>query len=137
MRGRYDPDRPTARDSGPDDSEERPTMFAPLRSLVPGALAVALLCNLPGRADAYPPPWGPPAPAPSYPAVGAEIDLRTTQGVQLALATLGYNPGPIDGFYGPLTYLAVTKFQQDNGLIVDGIAGLQTRAQLHFRLYGY
>jgi hypothetical protein len=110
-------------------------MSAALKFLFPGALASLLLFNLSGRVEAAP-PWGSPPPL-TYPSAGPQIDLRTTQGVQLALATLGYNPGPIDGFYGPLTFAAVTRFQQDRGLIVDGIAGPQTRAELHYCLYGY
>jgi hypothetical protein len=58
------------------------------------------------------------------------MDLRTTQGLQLALVTLGYDPGPIDGLYGLQTASAVRAFQTANGLIVDGIAGVQTRSAL-------
>ncbi len=40
--------------------------------------------------------------------------------VQLALATLGYDPGPPDGFVGPQTRTAIRAFQQDYGLPVTG-----------------
>lgn len=62
------------------------------------------------------------------------VDLRSTQGVQLALAVLGFDPGPIDGFYGPQTISAVLAFQTANGLFVDGIAGEQTRRSLRSAL---
>jgi Putative peptidoglycan binding domain len=58
------------------------------------------------------------------------MDLRTTQGLQLALLTLGHDPGPIDGFYGPQTISAVMAFQTDNNLLVDGNAGVLTRTAL-------
>lgn len=49
--------------------------------------------------------------------------------LQIALVDLGYDL-PVDGRYGPLTTSAVIDFQQRNGLIVDGIAGAQTRSSL-------
>jgi hypothetical protein len=49
--------------------------------------------------------------------------------LQVALVNLGY-VFPVDGRYGPLTESAVVDFQVRNGLIVDGIAGSQTRAAL-------
>ncbi|NLH00732.1 MAG: peptidoglycan-binding protein, partial [Clostridiales bacterium] len=35
----------------------------------------------------------------------------------------GYDPGEIDGVYGPMTEAAVRKFQKEHGLEVDGIVG--------------
>jgi hypothetical protein len=49
--------------------------------------------------------------------------------LQVALVNLGYDL-PIDGRYGPLTEAAVVDFQVRNSLIVDGVAGRQTRAAL-------
>jgi peptidoglycan hydrolase-like protein with peptidoglycan-binding domain/subtilisin family serine protease len=49
-----------------------------------------------------------------------------TELVQRILFSLGYNPGPIDGIFGPKTNSAVIKFQQDHGLTEDGIVGLNT-----------
>ncbi|HHW02085.1 MAG TPA: peptidoglycan-binding protein [Thermoanaerobacterales bacterium] len=46
--------------------------------------------------------------------------------LQSKLQSLGYNVGPIDGIFGPLTEKAVKQFQKDNGLKVDGIVGPQT-----------
>jgi hypothetical protein len=62
------------------------------------------------------------------------LDLGTTQGLQIALITLGYNPGPVDGFYGLQTISAVRAFQVANGLFVDGNAGDQTRTALRTAL---
>ena len=42
--------------------------------------------------------------------------------VQSMLAMRGYNPGPADGKMGPNTSRAITRFQRDNGLAVDGTA---------------
>ena len=52
--------------------------------------------------------------------------------VQTLLQRLGYDVGTtgIDGKYGPRTEKAVRRFQQDNGLRVDGIVGLETAKAL-------
>ena len=42
----------------------------------------------------------------------------------------GYNVGPIDGIYGPMTMQAVIDFQRDNGLVPDGIVGPMTWAAI-------
>nr|DAG52047.1 MAG TPA: peptidase [Caudoviricetes sp.] len=57
---------------------------------------------------------------------------------QLLLAYLGYDPGTIDGLYGPKTRAAVKAFQQDfGGLTVDGVAGAATQKALrHAVAYG-
>lgn len=44
----------------------------------------------------------------------------------MILQSLGYDPGPIDGIFGPRTKNAVMRFQRDNGLKVDGIVGPET-----------
>ncbi len=44
-----------------------------------------------------------------------DIDLRAAQ---IYLMYLGYQPGPIDGAAGKLTYSALNQFQQQNGLAV-------------------
>ncbi|TYQ14950.1 UNVERIFIED_CONTAM: g-D-glutamyl-meso-diaminopimelate peptidase [Acetivibrio alkalicellulosi] len=43
--------------------------------------------------------------------------------VQSLLKKIGYDPGPIDGVYGPRTQQAVATFQRDNNLTPDGIVG--------------
>ena len=50
-------------------------------------------------------------------------DVRTTQD---KLKRWGYYTGNVDGIYGSLTVSAVKRFQQKNGLAVDGIAGTNT-----------
>ncbi|MBW4656361.1 MAG: peptidoglycan-binding protein [Kaiparowitsia implicata GSE-PSE-MK54-09C] len=46
--------------------------------------------------------------------------------VQTRLADLGYFDGPVTGYFGTLTEDAVVRFQQDQGLLADGIVGGQT-----------
>ena len=50
--------------------------------------------------------------------------------LQRQLAGLGFNPGPIDGIFGPKTKAAVVAFQRAAGITVDGIVGPQTRAAM-------
>jgi peptidoglycan hydrolase-like protein with peptidoglycan-binding domain len=50
--------------------------------------------------------------------------------VQQALQTQGFDPGPIDGKFGPQTALAVRQFQSSQGLAVDGIVGPDTEKAL-------
>jgi hypothetical protein len=61
---------------------------------------------------------------------GSVFDLRTTLGIQHALATIGFSPGPCDGLYGAKTTAAIRVFQAANGLTVDGDFGPKTRACL-------
>lgn len=49
---------------------------------------------------------------------------------QQRLQDLGYDVGKIDGIFGTKTYEAIRKFQQDQGLKVDGIAGNDTLERL-------
>ena len=46
--------------------------------------------------------------------------------IQTKLSESGYYSGKIDGIYGSATKSAVVKFQRDNGLEADGIAGSKT-----------
>ncbi len=50
--------------------------------------------------------------------------------LQEALQQAGYDPGSIDGDYGPATSQAVAAFQTAEGLSVDGIAGPETLSAL-------
>ena len=55
-----------------------------------------------------------------------EISLDTWGERQEALIALGYDPGPVDGKFGPSTERAVKAFQADAGLTPDGIWGAKT-----------
>jgi len=57
--------------------------------------------------------------------------------VQEALTFLGYSPGPIDGIFGPQTYEAVRRFQNDQRIAVDGIVGPETMGALNAELQKY
>ena len=46
--------------------------------------------------------------------------------IQQKLYNWGYYGGPVDGVYGSRTEAAVRRFQEKNGLTVDGKAGAQT-----------
>lgn len=61
----------------------------------------------------------------SFGARGPQVQL-----LQLALRRAGYDPGELDGRFGPRTREALTAFQRDNGLRADGIAGPLTHAAL-------
>lgn len=50
--------------------------------------------------------------------------------VQRALKDAGYNPGKIDGAYGPHTVAAVYAFQKNNRLVADGVVGPLTAKKL-------
>ena len=50
--------------------------------------------------------------------------------IQQKLKDWGYYTGNVDGIFGSGTYEAVKKFQQNNGLSADGIAGSQTLSAL-------
>lgn len=50
--------------------------------------------------------------------------------IQQKLKSMGYYTGSVDGIYGTQTQSAVKKFQRDNGLTVDGIAGPKTLSYL-------
>jgi putative peptidoglycan binding protein len=57
--------------------------------------------------------------------------LDRMAGVQQRLKELGFDPGPIDGIYGPLTKKAVRSFQENNPeLVLDGIPGPLTKREL-------
>jgi len=54
------------------------------------------------------------APSPPY----AHSDL--VQDIQTQLQRRRYSVGPADGLYGPRTQAAISNYQQQNGLAVDG-----------------
>ena len=51
--------------------------------------------------------------------------------LQQSLVDAGYDVGGVDGIYGSNTESAVRKYQQANGLAVDGIAGDETLGSLY------
>lgn len=51
---------------------------------------------------------------------GSAYDEGTVRNIQAGLQRLGYDPGPADGRFGPQTESAIRRFQQDNGLTIDG-----------------
>ena len=55
-------------------------------------------------------------------------------GVQRGLASLGYNPGPVDGLYGPRTAQAIRSFQSQQGMIADGAVTPQLIQRLNYVL---
>lgn len=57
--------------------------------------------------------------------------------LQLALERSGYNPGNIDGIFGQNTQRELIRFQLNNKLLADGIAGPQTWKKLIPILAGY
>jgi len=50
--------------------------------------------------------------------------------LQLRLSRLGFDPGLVDGVFGPDTESALLRFQSEVGLAVDGILGSETLEQL-------
>jgi hypothetical protein len=50
--------------------------------------------------------------------------------LQGTLNSLGFNSGPVDGWFGKLTDLSVKTYQKEHNLISDGVVGPITRASL-------
>jgi peptidoglycan hydrolase-like protein with peptidoglycan-binding domain len=61
---------------------------------------------------------------------GVPHGSRAVRALQIRLQRRGFEPGPIDGLFGPLTQAAVLRFQQRHRLLVDGVVGPQTRKPL-------
>jgi N-acetylmuramoyl-L-alanine amidase len=65
---------------------------------------------------------------------GENMDPQTVSKIQQRLFDLGFDPGPIDGIYGPKTAAAVAAFQTVKGLVIDGEVGPQTAEALDITL---
>ena len=81
----------------------------------------------------HPVPGQPPAPPPPLPPSTLILRRRSPMHIdervrtlQTALQQAGFNPGPIDGLFGPKTEAAVIAYQDAKGLEVDGEVGPQT-----------
>jgi peptidoglycan L-alanyl-D-glutamate endopeptidase CwlK len=58
-------------------------------------------------------------------ATGKEVEA-----LQQTLKERGFNPGAIDGDFGPATTAAIIAFQRSEGLLADGIVGPRTQRAL-------
>ena len=65
--------------------------------------------------------------------VGFGSTGQRVRDAQRLLASLGFNPGPADGVFGPRTLDAVLSFQREEGLAVDGLGGPITLGRLGIR----
>jgi DNA invertase Pin-like site-specific DNA recombinase/peptidoglycan hydrolase-like protein with peptidoglycan-binding domain len=104
------------------------------RAGLAGLLAAAVLLALPVASSAAAPAQDARAgegsllqPGAGYAVPGGATRVRV---LQRKLHSLGWQPGPVDGLYGPLTEAAVARFQQARGLAADGIVGRHTRKAL-------
>ncbi len=55
---------------------------------------------------------------------------KSVKEIQQALASAGYEPGPVDGKMGRKTREAIRRFQKDAGLKADGVVGSATWGKL-------
>jgi peptidoglycan hydrolase-like protein with peptidoglycan-binding domain len=74
-----------------------------------------------------------PGPSVQIPNTGSASDLlqegstgQQVSDLQAGLKQLNYYQGPVNGYFDALTEASVIRFQRDNGLRPDGIAGQQT-----------
>lgn len=64
----------------------------------------------------------------------AGMDPNVIRRIQAALLASKFDPGPVDGVFGPNTTTAVAAFQSVKGLVVDGKVGAQTAKSLQISL---
>jgi len=89
-------------------------------ALIGGAAGVAVGAVEKNRRDRY--RNAPPAGYRSVPPPRYSTYSQRVYDVQRELTRLGYNPGPADGQYGPQTRAAISTYQEDYNLLVDGKA---------------
>ena len=108
-------------------------------SLVEGALIGAAAGGLTGglthqdTIDLGDPIWDDKSSSSSPPAANP-ASTNLTSNVQAGLARLGYDPGPVDGRYGPKTKTAIESYQADNGLLTDGLVTSELAAHINERV---
>lgn len=92
----------------------------------------------PAPPSAYGPPSAPPAGSvvKSAPSGGGGGGLSTVAEAQQILASLGFNPGKIDGVMGPNTASAIRAFQTKEGLPATGTLDAGTLAKLRAKKSG-
>lgn len=98
-----------------------------------GVVGSATLLTLRARARAHwPAVWkaGPVRRGSGYSRPSGSARVRE---VQRRLRKLGFDSGPVDGRFGPLTERAVTRFQGSRRLAPDGVVGLRTLGALGLR----
>ena len=66
----------------------------------------------------------------SYPTLKKGARGNITKLLQEKLVSLGYNTNGIDGIFGSATKNVVISFQKSNGLVADGIVGINTWKKL-------
>ncbi len=85
---------------------------------------------IPGVSYGSAPPLKVNPPAIIYAINAPNMDQSVITRIQEALAEKGYDPGQIDGEFGPNTQAAVLRFQEAQGMVVDGTIGPETAAAL-------
>lgn len=65
----------------------------------------------------------------------SEIADARVEALQRALIAAGFDPGPFDGQFGPLTERAVFAYQDAKGLVVDGQVGPETGRALRLKYW--
>ena len=90
---------------------------------VGGPVGAAVGAGVGGYAGHYE-AGGPPSQSPSTsargPAPASSYDADVVRSAQASLRDRGYDPGSVDGVWGPNTETALRRFQQANGLTQTG-----------------
>jgi hypothetical protein len=86
------------------------------------------------KSESSSPALGSPAPAPIGDPVGIGARGKEVRAVQQALSVLGFEVGTADGGFAERTRNAVVAFQQQQGVMADGVVGAETAASLRAAL---